>query len=472
MFLGVGIYSGLRQQGTVEDYLLASRTANPWLMGLSTVATSNSGYVFIGLIGLTYRIGIAAAWLIIGWILGDFLAWTVVHRRLRRVSEHIDAATVSSFLGQEGLEQRWLTVTAAVTTVAFVGVYAATQLQAGSKALSVIFGWDYAAGIILGAVVVTIYCFAGGIRASIWVGSIQSVLMIASMLILVSIAVATSGGLTGLWAQLHEIDPTLLDLSPPDLRFGLIPFALSWLMAGFGVVGQPHVMRRVMAIDSSQNVYVARNVYTVLYIVFAIAALLVGLASRVLLPELMSGGDTELALPQLTQNLLPALLVGIVLAGLFAATISTADAQLLTCSAALTQDVFPKASQSVLLARLGTLLVSLIILAIALLGSDNVFVLATLAWSTLASGLGPLMVVRVLRLPVSTLVGLAMMAVGVATSLTWRLGLGLADSACEALPGMLAGALVYVVTQLPHWMAGKPVLSSEAALDAASKPSD
>ena len=448
LFIGVGIYSGFSQQQTTEDYLLASREANPWLTGLSTVATGNSGFMFIGLIGFTYAIGIAAVWMIAGWIVGDFMAWTFIHRRLRRASEQVDSSTVVSFLSQEGTQDRWLTLTSGLITIAFLGVYAATQLQAGSKALSVIFGWDYTIGIVLGAVIVTLYCFIGGIRASIWVGSIQAVLMIVAMGLLLAVAVVSSGGISGLWTQLRAADPALVSLAPSNLRFGVIPFVLSWLASGFGVVGQPHIMSRIMAINSSQNVYIARNLYTLLYTVFAAAALGVGLTARVLLPELMAtGGDPELALPQLAENLLPALLVGIVLAGVFAAAISTADAQLLTCSATLTQDVFPQAAQSYRLVKVGTLGMALLILAIALIGDDNVFVLATIAWSTLAAGLGPLMVVRSLQCPVSTPVALSMMLSGVAMALIWRLGLGYGNSVCEALPGIAVGAAVFVAAQ-------------------------
>lgn len=450
LFIGVGIVSGLRQNAaTTDDYLLAGRDANPWLTGLSTVATGNSGFMFIGLIGFTYTVGLSALWVIMGWIFGDYLAWSFVHRRIRRVSEAMDSSTVVEFLSQENTaDSRWITLTSGFITIAFLAVYAATQLQAGSKALSVIFGWDYAIGIVLGAVIVTIYCFAGGIQASIWVGSIQSGLMIASMLMLVGVAVAYSGGPIGLFHRLDAIDPTLLRLSPPNLQFGVVPFALSWLAAGFGVVGQPHIMSRIMAIDSGKNIKLARNVYTSLYVVFALAALGVGLTARVLLPDLMLA-DTELALPELAESLLPGLLVGVVLSGLFAATISTADAQLLTCSATLTQDVlFRWTANSIQLARLGTLAMAIIICFIALVGNDNVFVLATIAWSTLAASLGPLMIVRALGQPIKTAPAMAMMAVGMGTALTWRLGLGLANSVCEALPGMVAGAGVYLMVRL------------------------
>jgi sodium/proline symporter len=469
LFLGVGIYSGLQKEDTTQDYLLANRSVNPWLTALSSMATGNSGFMFIGLIGFTYQVGLAAIWLTFGWLIGDWIAWFVVHRRLREVSEEVDTETVSAFLGQD-LElvnnsvgaavaansqagrkasmNRWITVLAALITLGFLGAYAAAQLQAGSKALNVIFGWDYSIGILLGAVVVGIYCLTGGLRASIWIGSIQAVIMVISMIVLVTVAVIASGGVDQLIVHLREIDPTLLHIIPENLRFGFLPFLLGWFVAGFGVVGQPHIMVRAMAIDSAENVKVARNIYLGLQAAFATTAIAVGLASRVLLPDLMAAGsDVELALPELANQLLPGLLVGLVLAGLFSATLSTADAQILSCSAALTQDIFPRAAGSYLLAKIGTVVTMLIILVIALLGSDSVFTLVTFAWAALAAGLGPLMVVRAFQRPVHTFTGISMMLLGIGIALLWRFGLHWSDAVYEVLPGMLTSALAYLTIQ-------------------------
>jgi sodium/proline symporter len=126
----------------------------------------------------------------------------------------------------------------------------------------------------------------------------------------------------------------------------------------------------------------------------------IGLTARVLLPNLLTQGDPELALPYLAIDLLPAGLVGLMLAGLFSATISTADSQILSCSAALTQDLFPQISHSYRWAKIGTLTITAVILVIALVGNNNVFALVTFSWSALASGLGPLLLLRVWQKPV------------------------------------------------------------------------
>jgi sodium/proline symporter len=137
--------------------------------------------------------------------------------------------------------------------------------------------------------------------------------------------------------------------------------------------------------------------------------------------------------------------VGLILAGLFSATMSTADSQVLSCSAALTQDLFPRWRHSYRAAKVGTVIVMLVVLAIALGGSQNVFALVTMSWSALAAGLGPLLVIRALGLPVGAPAGLAVMGSGLLTVFVWSYGLGYSNDVFEVLPGMLVGVLVYLV---------------------------
>ena len=444
-FVVVGSLSVLKRVSTTEDYLIASRSVKPWAVALSAAATNNSGYMFVGLIGYVYAVGVSGSWLMVGWISGDYMAWRWVHRKLRERSEEQGAVTVPSFLGAGlGPEGRWVVRVAALVTLLFLGIYAAAQLKAGSKALSVLFGWDLAAGAVIGAVIVGIYSLAGGIRASIWTDVLQSVLMLGSMSVLVAVALGETGGVNGLWSSLRAIDPALVDPMPQDLKFGFAVYLVSWVVAGVGVVGQPHIMVRAMAIDHPENIPVARRVYVVWYGLFSAVCITVGLTARVLL-EPSEALDPELALPLLATDLLPPVLVGLVLAGLFAATMSTADSQILSCAAAWTQDLFPRWRESYWHTKAATLLTTMLVLGIALSGSAGVFALVVPAWSALASALGPLLIVRALRRPVSARTALGMIVTGLVCMLVWRYGLGLSDSIYDVLPGMAGSFLFYLL---------------------------
>ncbi|CEJ42204.1 SSS sodium solute transporter [Umezakia ovalisporum] len=447
----VGIYSVTYKQNTTADYILASRGVNPWLTALSAMSTGQSGLLFLGQVGFAYKIGISSIWLVIGWAIGDYLAWLFFFKRLRQVSEETSSDTVSAFLSQNVSGARWISIISSVIIITFLTSYAASQLVAGSKALSVVFGWDYYLGIILGAIIVIIYCFSGGVRAEIWTDAAQGIVMIASLLLLLTIAIANCGGIGEFYTKLALIDPQLVNLSPKNLPLGFFPFLIGWIVAGFGVVGQPHILVRAMAIDSPKNVNRALNIKTACGLINSFSAIGIGLTARILLPDLISAGDPELALPYLAQELLPDVFVGIMLSGVFAATMSSADSQILCCSAALTQDIFPQFAKSYKIVKLGTITITIIVLSIALVGDKNVFLLVTFSWSALASALGPLLILRVFRLPVNTLTAILMMAVGIATAMTWNLGLNLSAIIYEVLPGMASGILIYLITRFFIW---------------------
>ena len=445
LFTVVGIYASSQKQDSTSDYLLANRKVNPWMVALSALSTGQSGFLFTGQAGYAYTQGISAIWLAIGWAIGDYLAWLLVFKKLRITSETSDTETVPAFLAQKQDGYRWIAIIAALITIFFLGTYAAAQLLAGSKALNSLFGWDYAWGIIIGAVIVVLYCFSGGIRASIWTDSVQTIVMIGALLMLLAVILTVSGGGGDIYANLRQIEPNLVRLFPSDLLWGFLPFFIGWLVAGFGAVGQPHIVVRAMAIDSAENMGKARDIRTICGFITAFTAIFIGLAARVFLPDL---NDPELALLDLSQSLLPGILVGVILAGLFAATISTADSQILSCSAALTQDLFPGLAKSYRFAKIGTLIVTAIVLVIALINNDSVFGLITFAWSILASGLGVLLILRSFEQPVSTPVAIAMMLVGIAVSLSWKLGLEYSGAIYEVFPGMAAGFLVYAIATL------------------------
>ena len=454
-FTVVGIYSATQKQNTTTDYLLASRNVNPWLTALSAMATGQSGFLFIGSIGFIYKVGFAAIWILLAWTIGDYIAWLLIFKRLRLVSQETDSDTISSFLGQENLspknQGRSITIISALITIGILGTYAAAQLVAASKGLNAIFGWNYELGIIAGAVIVVVYCFSGGIRASIWTDSVQGILMILSLLVLCIVSLLACGGLTELWVKLNAIDPTLTNWMPTNLPWGFFPYFLGWLVSGLGVVGQPHVLVRAMAIDSADNIALARNIKLVCGLMNSATAFGIGLTARVLLPELMTSGDPELALPNLSIELLPAVLVGLMLAGLFSAAISTADSQILSCSAALSQDLVPSGSNSYRKAKIATLAVTAFVLAIALITNNSVFALVIFSWSVLACALGPLLVLRVWQKPLRVPVAITMMITGIVVAIIWNKGFNLSSAIHEVLPGMAAGFIVYGIANLQIW---------------------
>ncbi|MBA4742971.1 MAG: sodium/proline symporter [Azoarcus sp.] len=446
-FTLIGVSSFLLSRGTKRDYYLASASIKPWLVGLSAVATNNSGYMFIGVIGYTYVAGFSAFWLMFGWILGDFLASLYVHRRLREATERTGevsyAGVLSHWAGQPGGALQRLI---GLISLVFLLTYASAQLVAGSKALHVLFDWPLWAGAVMGAIIVVLYCLAGGIRASIWTDAAQSMVMIVAMSVLLVVATMSLGGIDGALTEMRAIDG-FTHWFPDDAAIpgatGAVLFAVGWLFAGLSVIGQPHVMVRFMTLDDNRRMRAARGWYYLWFTLFYAAATGVGLLSRVYLAD-TANFDAELALPTMAMELLPPVLVGLVLAGVFAATMSTADSLVLSCSATITHDLSPRPIERTALLKASTLLITAVALGFALLNNQSVFSLVIMAWSGLASAFGPLLLVLCMGLRPGRALSIAAVIVGFLVALGWRLA-EWHEAVYEGMPGILAGLAVLLV---------------------------
>ncbi|MYL24003.1 sodium/solute symporter [Halomonas alkaliantarctica] len=452
-----GAFSYIRRRRTTGDYLVASRQVKPWLAALSAVATNNSGFMFIGMIAFSYRVGLESIWMAIGWILGDLTAWLFVHPRVREQSGQIKAKTLANLIGtHDNKEDRTLIVLGGLITFIFLGVYSAGQFKAGSLALHALFGWDMWVGIIIAMVVVIIYSFAGGIRATIWTDAAQSLVMIGSMAMILIMSWLTIGGLPALFDNLRTQDPGLVSLFPDNLEFGILFYFLGMIAGGFGSMGQPQIMVRFMAIESVKAIKRARIWYFAWFVPFFAASVGVGLYSRAILPDLpnmdIAEGvtqPTELALPLMAMEMLPAFFVGISLAGLFAATMSTADSQVIVCSGSVTQDIQPRWKNSYIASKVATISIATLALLIALYAPEGVFGLVLIAWSALAASLGSVLLLRIFGLPFSTGTAVAMMLTGFGTVLAWHTS-PLNDDIFKLLPGLAAAFMVYLITRLPQ----------------------
>lgn len=453
-FVLVGVLSSRFRSKTTEDYLLAGRNVPAWLASLSAVATNNSGFMFIGQIAFTYAYGVEAIWVMLGWITGDWMAWTLVHPRVRRESERCGANTVSALLGSSVAgPRRGVIALCGLLTFVLLCVYAAAQLKAGSAALLTLFGWSPEMGAILGATIVVIYCFSGGIRASIWTDAAQSIVMILAMMTLLVMASVEVGTPVDIWRNLREQDPKLISWFPADLKFGFLMYLVGWIFGGFGAIGQPHILVRFMAIRSVHEIRRAKWVYFFWFIPFFAASIAVGLYARAYVPDiasseiaegLSSSQATELVMPYMARQLLPEVLIGLTLAGLFSATMSTADSQILVCSSAVTQDIFPQWSQSYTASKISTLAVAAISLLIALYAGESVFFLVLIAWSALGAGIGPALMLRLFNIPLGTLSVTLMMLAGVTTVIVWN-EVGLDGALFKIFPGMIASFAVWPI---------------------------
>jgi len=451
LFVLIGLFSGLKSKKTSEDYLLASRTEKPWMIALCAVATNNSGYMFIGVIGYTYLNGLAVIWIFLPLIIGDFCASLFAFKNIRVASAKIDAISFPETLARwSGKEFKIVRYLSAFILIIFLAVYAAAQLRAGGKAMHVLFNWNYDIGAIIGAGIVLIYCFAGGIRASIWTNTAQSFVMIISMATLFFVALNHQGGFENFSASLQKIEGDYLSLFPknaienPFLALGL--FIFGWFFGGFGIIGQPHIMTSFMAMSKPEDIKTIRLYYYSWYTIFFILTILTGMISRVLIPN-FAGYDPELSLPILSQMVLPQFLIGFILAGIFSATMSTADSQILCCSAAITNDLIKNHKKSYLIAKISTIFITFVTLGIALIDNQSVFSLVMYGWLALACSFTPVIIIySIEKNPTENLI-IGSMLTGFVSMMIWRF-MDLGDVLYEAGIGIPCAMIYYLIWRI------------------------
>ncbi len=446
-FIFIGLLSVRKRQKSAEDYLLASRSISPAFVGLSGAASTASGFGFTGIIGFGYVMGLAGAWFIFGIIAGSFAAFWLTSRRFRTYSQRRNSVSYTEFLATgTQLKARYLQVVLGLVSIVAVTLYATAQLTAGSKALHVMFEWDYNAGAILGAIIVLIYCWAGGIRASIWTDVAQIIVMYVAMSLLMITALHEIGGFSGLYQALKSIDPKLVAIFPQDNPFGPLLFIAGCLSVGISFIGFPHVMVRFMTLKNAKDTKKAVLWYEGSYGAFYITAYIVALCTRVLVPD-AADFDKELALPSLAIELLPDILVGVILAGIFAGTISTADSLVLSSTANLSRDIFHKYKDSYMFMKISTFAVTMLALVIALVGSKSVFDLVMFVIAIMGAGFAPLLLIRVMRWKITETLALLMIAGGLAAAVYWRMQ-GYHAHVFDSLPGMMSAMVIYAMGRL------------------------
>lgn len=449
LFTLVGIASIVKSKNNKSDYYLASSTIPAPLVGLSAVATNNSGYMFIGVIGYTYVAGLSSIWLMLGWVIGDFIGSRLIHTKLHKATLKTGELSFAGVLSSwSGVKNRATQRIIGAITFLFLIVYASAQLVAGSKALNVLLNWPNWSGAVIGATLVTAYCISGGIRASIWTDAVQSVVMMLAMFVLLMYSLNHFGGIKASVIEMQQYEG-YLDWFPKKLALpglaGVLLFVVGWGFAGLSVVGQPHIMVRFMTLSNTNKMNTARTWYYIWFIAFYAMCTAVGMYSRIYLSnnEIF---DAELALPLMAQGMLPSVLVGLILAGIFAATISTADSLVLSCSSAITHDLIPHNIEKPWLLKLFTAIITALALLLALFNNESVFNLVILAWSALASAFAPLLIFKSLKRNASQTVEIAAIFGGLLTAIFWRY-LNLHNTIYEGFPGILFGLFVLIVFQ-------------------------
>lgn len=437
----IGVWSS-KFNKTLDDFLISGRKLGTWPVAISAEASDMSGWLVMGLPGRGFIYGVGAFWTAIGCALGTLFNWSVMAKKLRRLTEKLRSLTIPDFLeNRYNDETHVIRGISTVIIAVFMVTYVSVQLVASGKILSETFGWDYSSALLLGFAIITFYTLMGGFFAVAWTDVFQGMLMVAILILLPVVGLLKLGGLNSVLTRIGNIDLKTLS---PTYAYGfplLILFALvnmSWM---FGYPGQPHILTRYMAIRDEKKLWNSTLIGMTWVIISLWGAVLTGVIGLATFKQLP---DPEKVMPMLALSILPEWGAGVVIAAITAAIMSTADSQLLVATSALTEDVYhklinPKAGHKklVFLSRISVFLLSVIALLLALQGGV-IYFLAAFAWGGLAAAFGPLIILSLWWKKTTKQGAVAGMLTGAFTVIIWdRCGVAACMPKELMIPGMI-----------------------------------
>lgn len=418
-----GIYQG-RHVKTGSDFAIAGRKLPGWVAALSERATGESSWALLGLPGAAYATGLMEVWTAIGCVLGIIVAWVFLASRLRNEAEKYEVDTFTDYIAKRhGEVGKWIRIVSSSTIVFFFFFYVGAQFIGGGKTLNNLFDIDQNLAMIIIVILVVPYTIYGGFRSVTYTDVIQSIIMIVTLIAApiagllylsdspegtffahsISEALTKSGEsystFTGgavlkedsaLYGVLRSLFPNSLSLVN-GLGSGLIiAGAFSWFFGYLG--GQPQLTTRFMAIKDKRNAKIARNIGVVWTIVAYTGALMVGWIGIALFgPQGLS--DQETVMPEVLTTVFNPIVAGILITGVLAAIISTANSLLILSATELSENIIkvgkrsemnPK--KSLLQSRIVTALLSVIALFVAYFSpSDMVYAIVGYVWAGIGS---------------------------------------------------------------------------------------
>ncbi len=414
MMVAIG-FAVTKRNKTSSDFFLGGRKLGPLVTAMSAEASDMSGWLLMGLPAVALMGGLAeASWTAIGLAIGTYINWLIVAKRLRVYSSKIDAFTLPDFFTKRfGDRAKVLTTIAALFIIVFFVPYTASGFAACGKLFASLFGMDYHLAMILSAIVIILYCTLGGFFAASTTDFIQSIIMTIALLVVLGFGEGVAGGFGNVFNNVKGLDG-YLDLfkgfnvaSAQTGSYGTLP-VISTLAWGLGYFGMPHILLRFMAIEDEKKLKLSRRVASVWVVISMGVAVIIGvvgytLMQKGILPTYESASAAETIIVDIAKFLskygyVAALAAGIILAGILASTMSTADSQLLAAASSVSQNLLQetfgiKMSQktSMWVARISVIAISVVAVFLAWNPNSSVFRIVSFAWAGFGGAFGPIM---------------------------------------------------------------------------------
>ncbi len=472
--LAVGIYCS-KHNNNVDDFYLGGRKLGPFVTAMSAEASDMSSWLLMGLPGVAYLTGVAdAAWTAIGLAIGTYFNWLIIAKRIR-IYSHVanNSITVPDFFSRRYRDDKnILMCISAVLIIIFFIPYTASGFAACGKLFSSLFGVNYMAAMIISAVVIVGYTATGGFLAASATDLIQSIFMTIALIIILIFGIKVAGGWDLIVSDVQSIPGYLNMTETYSVVTGTAqPYStlkiVSVLAWGLGYCGMPHILLRFMAIEDKEKLALSRRVATIWVVVSMMIAVLIGIVGYAMTKAgaipFLEGTTSETIIVRIAdllskEGVLMAFLAGIILAGILAATMSTADSQLLASSSSVSQNLIRgffkiqiSEKTAMLIARITVIVISLIAIFLARDPNSSVFGIVSFAWAGFGAAFGPVVVCALFWKRSNKYGALASMLVGGVMVFVWKYLIapkGGAWEIYELLPAFVAACLANVIVSL------------------------
>ncbi|MBO4377244.1 MAG: sodium/proline symporter [Lachnospiraceae bacterium] len=475
MMLAIGfIYSKDNSDST--DFYLGGRKMGPLVTAMSAEASDMSSWLLMGIPGLAYFSGICEPfWTILGLGVGTYLNWLLVSKKLRRYSSNIDAYTIPQFFSKRFHDEKnHLSAIAALVIIIFFVPYTASGFAACGKLFHSLFGVNYVVAMVASALIITGYTIMGGFKAVSTTDFIQSAVMTVALVVVLGFAINVAGGWNAVMDNAKAL-PGHISLSlyhdvatNSGVSYGGVIAIISTLAWGLGYFGMPHILLRFMAIENEKKLTLSRRVATVwVFIAMGLAAVigLAGLAvtSTGKIEFLDTASSAETIIVKLSDlisqhGIFAAIVAGLILAGILAATMSTADSQMLAAASSVSENIMGEffkvkmdEKKKILVARIAIVGIAALGVILALDPDSSVFRIVSFAWAGFGGAFGPVMLLALFWKRTTKQGALAGMIGGGAMVFIWKFlikPLGGAFSIYELLPAFIVSLILTVVVSL------------------------
>ena len=457
--IGIGVYFFLKtRDGGEKDYFLGGRKMGAWVSALSAGASDMSAWVLMGLPASVYALGLGQVWIAIGLAIGYALSWIFEAPRLRAFSiKADDAITIPQYLTKRFRSGSYsLQVICAVIFLVAYTIYAASSIKAAGTLFSTVIGLDPTVAMYIAAAIIVSYTFLGGFAAVSWTDFFQGMLMLGALLVAPIFAASRLTEATG---EVLEETPKYFTL------FTSWQDVLSGLAWGLGYFGMPHIIIRFMSVKSQKDLKKSARIgitWTVLILGFAT---LVGVLGRMMIGYDETIFNESLVFITMVRRIFPGIISGILLSAILAASMSTADSQLLSAASAFSSDVYKplvrknEASDREMLwtGRLVVLAISAVALVIASNpNAGSIMNLVSNAWGVFGAAFGPALLLSLFWKRFNFAGAVAGIVTGAAVDIAWLAWLS-GTGLYELLPGFIAGLIAAVAVSLATKAPGKDV---------------